>query len=78
MQTTTIRVDLATHRRIQVIHEATGKPMMEVLRDAVDALDRQQFATTVSSELERLRTDPDAWADYLAEADGLPAGDGIT
>lgn len=78
MNTTTIRVDVPTHRRIQIIHEATGKPMMEIVREAVDALDRVRFAATVASELHELQSQPEAWAHYLAEADGLPSGDGLT
>lgn len=78
MTSTTIRVDRATHGRIQRLHELTGKPMTEVVRDALDALDRVRFATQVGRELDTLRADPAQWADYLADADELPAGDGIT
>lgn len=76
--TTTIRVDVDTHRRIQVVHERTGKPMMEVVREAVSTLDRLRLAAQVTEELAVLRADPTAWAAYLDEADALPVSDGLT
>lgn len=78
MKTTTIRVDAETHRRIQRLHDVTGKPMIDVVRDAVDALDRVRFAAQITSDLDALRAKPEEWASYLDEAEALPVGDGLT
>lgn len=51
--------------------------MMDVVRAALDALERARFAERVRHELADLRSDPVAWVEYLAEGDALPVGDGI-
>jgi len=50
---------------------------MQTVRDAVDALHREQFAHEVSSELAALRDDGEAWAAYLADAETTNVADGI-
>jgi hypothetical protein len=57
--------------------EASGQQLVDVLRDATAALERERFAKTVLAQLDQLRRDPEAWADYVADAD-LAVGDGIT
>ena len=76
-RTTTIRVDLDTHAELMQMSKASGTSLVETVRAAAEALRRQRFAQTVSAEYAALRSDPDAWAEYLADGD-LPAGDGIT
>ena len=75
--TTTIRVDQETHRRLFAISRASGRPMIDVLRDATDALERAHFASLVTSELDALRQDPAGWASYTADAD-LALRDGLS
>lgn len=75
--TTTIRVDSETHAALLELAAQTGATLMETTRDAAQALHRQRFAQHVSSELNTLRADPDAWADYLADADSTAVPDGI-
>jgi len=75
-ETTTIRVDRDVHRRLVALSDRTGRQLMDVVRDATDALERAQFAALVSAELDELRKDPDTWAAYVAEAD-LSLRDGI-
>jgi len=77
MGTTTIRVDVDTHARLVQLSKATGGSLMDTVRDAAEALRRQQFALQVVSELSELRADPQAWEDYLAEADSTVVADGI-
>ena len=77
MGTTTIRVDTATHAALLEIAAETGASLMDTTRAAAEALRRQRFAQHVSDELASLRADPDAWADYLAEADTTSVRDGV-
>lgn len=78
METTTTRVDTGTHRRLQAMSRRSGRTILETTRDAVDALDRVRFADAVAAEFDELRSQPDAWSAYLAEADELPVGDDLT
>lgn len=77
MATTTIRVDTDTHSRLVELSEATGASLIETVRDAAEALRRQRFGRQVADELTGLRDDPDAWKEYLAEADSTSVTDGI-
>ena len=76
MATTTIRVDRLVHQRLQMISEATGRQLVDVVADATDALERVRFAEAVRGELDELRADPAMWAEYLADFD-LAISDGI-
>ena len=71
--TTTIRVSREAHQRLAELSASTGKPLGSVLEDAIEALLALQFAREATQQLDALRRDPEAWADYLAETD-LPAG----
>lgn len=75
--TTTIRVDTATHAKLLELSEATNSSLMDTVRDAAAALRRQRFAQQVARELSALRDEPDAWADYLADAESTAVADGI-
>ena len=77
MGTTTIRVDTETHSQLVELSRATGSSLIETVRDAAEALRRQQFAHLVAKELDDLRSDPGAWADYLAESEATSVSDGI-
>lgn len=78
METTTIRVDRETRDRLRVIAEAEGRPIIDVTRQAVQTFERSRRIAHARADLARLRADPVAWADYLAEGDSLPVGDGVT
>ena len=77
MSTTTIRVDLETHARLVELGAARRESLMQTVRDAVDALHREQFGHQVSAELAALRGDGEAWAAYLADAETTNVADGI-
>ena len=77
MASTTIRVDTATHARLVELSSASGSSLIDTVRDAAEALRRQRFAGQVTAELERLRGDPVAWNDYLADADATSVADGV-
>ena len=77
MGSTTIRVDTDTHARLIELSEASGTSLVQTVRNAAEALRRQQFAHTVATELAELRADEEAWAEYTAEADTVTVADGI-
>jgi hypothetical protein len=78
MATTTIRVDLETHAALLDLAAERGTSLIDTARAATEALRRQEFALHVTEELNELRADPDAWADYLAEAETSHVADGVT
>jgi predicted transcriptional regulator len=77
MGTTTIRVDTETHARLVEMSRQTDRSLIDTVRDAAEALQRQQFAMGVARELDQLRSDPEAWKAYLGEADSTLVGDGV-
>lgn len=77
MGTTTIRVDDETHARLVELSAASDTTLMDTVRAATDALERQRFADRVTRQFDFLRADPDAWADYLAEGETTSVSDGI-
>ncbi|MFP5488130.1 MAG: hypothetical protein ACLGHQ_07480 [Acidimicrobiia bacterium] len=77
MGTTTIRVDTETHRALLELAAESNASLMDTAKAAAEALRRQRFAAHVTEELDALRADPAAWADYLADAERTSVGDGI-
>ena len=74
---TTIRVDRDTHQRLLAISTQQGFSLMEILRRATDALDRELFVGEARSQMENLKADPQAWADYLRESSLTEVSDGV-
>jgi predicted transcriptional regulator len=64
---TTIRVSEATRDRFARLAAATGRPMTELVDQAVDALERRLFFERLSARYQELRDDPAAWAEIEAE-----------
>ena len=64
---TTIRVSEKTRDRFARLATATGKPMISLLEDAADALERQVFFDQFSERYAQLREDRDAWAEIEQE-----------
>lgn len=77
MATTTIRVDKETHAVLAEAATESGESLMATVHEAAEALRRQRFAKGVRADFARLRADPEAWADYLAEAESTYVADGI-
>jgi predicted transcriptional regulator len=79
MASTTVRVSEHTHELLRKLAEATGEPLQKVLERAVETYRREQFYSEFNAAFERLRADPVAWEEELAEralwettlADGL-------
>jgi len=70
---TTIRVSEQTRDRFAKLADATGRPMTQLLEEAVDALERRLFFDQLSARYEALRADPQAWDEIKAER-ALEAG----
>ena len=77
MGTRTVRIDADTDARLVEVSNLDGVSLSETIRDAAEALSRQRFAERASSEVAELRTDREAWASYLAEADSTSVNDGL-
>jgi hypothetical protein len=74
---TTIRVDRDTHKRLLAFSQQLGLSLMEILRRATDALDRELFVGEARAQIEKLKADPQAWVDYLRESSLTEVADGI-
>lgn len=64
---TTIRVSERTRDRFAKLAKETGRPMTDLLDDAVDALERRLFFDQLTTRYAELRTEPDAWTEIEAE-----------
>jgi len=67
MPSDTVRVKPETHAKLKAIAEQTGRPMPEVLEQAVETLRRQRLLAEANSAYAALRVDAKAWAAELAE-----------
>ena len=67
---TTIRVSERTRNRFAELARATGRPMTELLDEAVDALERRVFFGRFSARYAELRDDPAVWQEIEAERAG--------
>ncbi|MCY3806467.1 MAG: hypothetical protein OXG55_02690 [bacterium] len=75
--TTTIRVDLGTHERLVELSRAADTSLIQTVRDAAEALRRERYARRVRAEFAALRADPQAWQQYLADAELTAVTDGV-
>jgi len=64
---TTIRVSEQTRQRFARLSGTTGRPMTQLLDEAVDALERRVFFDQLSARYGELRGDADAWAEIGTE-----------
>jgi hypothetical protein len=83
MSAPTVSISEASHRLLKELAERTGRPVTEVLDEALDAYRRALFFDRVNAGYAELRADPEAWAEHAAErqqwdatlTDGLDADD---
>ena len=76
-QTTTIRVDIATHQQLLAMSQSAGTSLVDTVRAATEALRRQSFGAIVQAELTELHKNPEAWAAYLSDSNQAVT-DGLT
>lgn len=66
-ETTTVRVRRPDSERLQSLAKARQTTVIDVLHEAVDALERQDFLRGMNVDFQRLRNDPAQWEQYVAE-----------
>lgn len=77
MATTTIRVPIPVQQGLKAIAQEDGRTIQDVAEEALKLLRRTRRAERARMQLERLRGDPEAWADYLAGAEATHVTDGV-
>jgi hypothetical protein len=65
--TTTVRVRRGDSERLQSLARSHQTAVVDVLHQAIDALERQEFLRGLNQDYQRLRGDPERWEQYLAE-----------
>ena len=79
MATTTIRVSGKTRETLRALAHESGKPMQDVLDDAIELYRRQRIVEQANAVYAELRADPQAWQEELEERAAWEAtlGDGL-
>ena len=79
MQSTTVRVNSATHQALENLAQATGSSIQGVLRAAVEAYRREVFLERTNRAYADLKQDRKAWAERQEELEAWDgtAGDGL-
>jgi predicted transcriptional regulator len=83
MASTLLRVDQSLHRQVRKLADDSGQTMGQVLHAAITHYERQLFLQQLKEDFARLKSDPVAWKEELAErliyegtlADGLEDDD---
>lgn len=65
----TVRIRPDTHDKLLKLANESGKPMLAVLDEAVEALRRQRMLFETNKAFDALKRDPKAWKEELAERD---------
>lgn len=65
--TTTVRVRRPDSERLHAIAKRRQTTVIDVVRSAIDALERQEFLRGLNDDYQRLREDPEGWEAYLTE-----------
>ena len=69
--TTTVRVSRSTHAKLQHLAGEVGRPMSQIVAEAVETYRRNAFFDAFDLAVARLRSNPKAWAEELAERRAL-------
>lgn len=67
MATTSIRIGRTTHERLKQVAEKEHSSLGGVIDELLDRYEQTEFRNAVAESYARLRSDPDAWADYKRE-----------
>jgi hypothetical protein len=65
--TTTVRVRRSDSERLQSLAKLRKTTVIDVLHEAIDALERQEFLRGLSDDYRRLREDPAKWKAFSQE-----------
>ncbi len=71
MAASTIRISEQSHRTLRQLADERGTSMQVVLDEAIERLRRAAFFESVNAAYERLRADPEAWAEIETERRAL-------
>ena len=63
----TIRVREKTHAALREVSEERGVPITQLIEELTERLQREEFFRKGNEAYARLREDPEAWAELLAE-----------
>lgn len=66
-ETTTVRVRRPDAERLHALAASRSTSVLDVVHDALDALEKQEFGHGLAADYTRLRADPQRWTQYLAE-----------
>jgi hypothetical protein len=67
MSAPTVPISEASHQTLKELAEQTSQTMMEVLDKALDVYRRKLFFEQQNAGYAELRSDPERWAEHLAE-----------
>lgn len=65
--TTTVRVRRPDSERLQSLAKSRRTTVIDVLHQAIDALERQEFLRGLSDDYRKLRGDPSKWQAFMNE-----------
>ena len=66
-ETTTVRVRRPDSERLHLLAKNRQTTVVELVHDAVVALERQEFLRGLSEDYTSLREDPELWEQYVRE-----------
>jgi predicted transcriptional regulator len=75
---TTVRVDTTLHETLKRIADTEHRSIGSVIEDAIERYQVEKFWLQMEADYARIQEDPDAWNDYLKEADEWQALSGDT
>ena len=64
---TTVRVRPEAHQALREMSKSRGVPITQLVDEAIERLRREEFFRQFNEAYARLREDPEAWAEELAE-----------
>lgn len=65
--TTTVRVRRPDSERLQSLAKSRKTAVIDVVHEAIDALERQEFLRGLSDDYRKLREDPARWKAFVGE-----------
>src|ERR1700738_2705604 len=65
--TTTVRVRRPDSERLQSLAKSRKTTVIDVLHEAIDALERQEFLRGLNDDYRHLREDPAKWRAFIEE-----------
>jgi hypothetical protein len=67
MSQTTIKVDTAVRDRLSALARKREVTLGELVNELVERAEHEQYWAEIYAGYERLRANPEEWADYMAE-----------